>query len=46
MDEYFGFDLQQRKTLERLLASGDSGLAALAAAVTDLTERVKVLEDA
>lgn len=34
MSQYFPFDTSQAKTLERLLASGDSGLAALAATVT------------
>lgn len=33
---YFGFDLTQAKTLERLMASDDSGLAALATSITNL----------
>lgn len=43
-DDLFGFNTTQKKTLERLLASDDAGLAALAAAVADLTERVEALE--
>lgn len=34
--QYFGFDIQQEKTLRRLLESGDEGLAALALSVTNL----------
>lgn len=35
-DRYFGFDLTQRQTLERLMASDDAGLAALATSITNL----------
>ena len=35
-DRYFGFDTTQRQTLERLMASDDAGLAALATSVTNL----------
>lgn len=34
--KYFGFDLQQAKTLERLMSSGDGGLAALAQSIVNL----------
>ena len=33
---YFGFNTTQAKTLERLMNSGDAGLAALATSVTNL----------
>lgn len=44
--EFFGFNTTQAKTLDRLLKSDDAGLAALAAAITDLTDRVEALEAA
>lgn len=44
--EFFGFNTTQAKTLDRLLKSDDSGLAALAAAIADLTARVEALESA
>lgn len=34
--EYFGFNTTQTKTLERLMASDDAGLAALATSITNL----------
>lgn len=34
--EYFGFDTTQAKTLERLMASDDAGLSALATSITNL----------
>lgn len=34
--EFFGFNTTQAKTLERLMASDDSGLSALATSVTNL----------
>lgn len=34
--EFFGFNTTQAKTLERLMASDDAGLAALATSVTNL----------
>lgn len=34
--DYFGFNTTQAKTLERLMASDDAGLAALATSVTNL----------
>ena len=34
--QYFGFNTTQAKTLERLMNSGDSGLAALATSITNL----------
>lgn len=34
--EYFGFDTTQARTLERLMASDDAGLSALATSVTNL----------
>ena len=34
--QYFGFNTTQAKTLERLMNSGDSGLAALATSITTL----------
>lgn len=34
--EYFGFNTTQAKTLERLMNSGDAGLAALATSITNL----------
>lgn len=34
--EYFGFNTTQAKTLERLMASDDAGLAALATSVSNL----------
>lgn len=36
MSEYFPFDTAQAKTLQRLMASSDAGLAALATSVTNL----------
>lgn len=35
-DTYFGFNTTQAKTLERLMASDDAGLAALATSITNL----------
>lgn len=35
-DRFFGFNTTQKQTLERLLASDDAGLAALALSVTNL----------
>ena len=35
-DTMFGFDLIQRQTLERLMASDDAGLSALATSITNL----------
>ena len=34
--DYFGFNTTQAKTLERLMASDDAGLSALASSVTAL----------
>jgi hypothetical protein len=34
--EYFGFNTTQAKTLERLMASDDAGLSALATSITNL----------
>lgn len=34
--QFFGFNTTQAKTLERLMASDDAGLAALASAVANL----------
>lgn len=34
--DYFGFNTTQAKTLERLMASDDAGLAALATSITNL----------
>lgn len=34
--EYFGFNTTQSKTLERLMASDDAGLSALATSITNL----------
>lgn len=34
--EFFGFNTTQAKTLERLMASDDAGLSALATSVTNL----------
>ena len=34
--EFFGFNTTQAKTLERLMASDDAGLAALATSITNL----------
>lgn len=39
-DTMFGFNTTQKKTLERLLASDDAGLAALAQGVSDLEDAV------
>lgn len=36
MSEYFPFDTAQAKTLQRLLASDDAGLSALATSITNL----------
>ena len=44
--EFFGFNTTQAKTLERLMKSDDAGLAALASAIEDLTNRVEALESA
>lgn len=35
-ETYFGFDTTQKKTLERLMASDDTGLSALATSVANL----------
>lgn len=35
-ETYFGFDTTQKKTLERLMASDDAGLSALATSVANL----------
>lgn len=35
-ETYFGFDITQKKTLERLMASDDAGLSALATSVANL----------
>lgn len=47
-DKWFGFDLIQRKTLEKLLAGvagvDPAALVALQEAVDDLTDRVEALE--
>lgn len=34
--DYFGFNTTQAKTLQRLMASDDAGLAALAASISNL----------
>lgn len=34
--EFFGFNTTQAKTLERLMASDDAGLSALATSITNL----------
>ena len=34
--DFFGFNTTQAKTLERLMASDDAGLSALAASITNL----------
>ena len=44
--EFFGFNTTQAKTLDRLMNSDDAGLAALANAIADLTDRVEALEAA
>lgn len=36
VDTMFGFNTTQKKTLERLMASDDAGLAALATSITNL----------
>lgn len=47
-DVFFGFDLVQRKTLEKLLAevagSDSAALAALQQQIDDLEDRVEALE--
>lgn len=46
-DRYFGFDLIQRKTLQKLLEEmGGVDVAALQAQIAALTARVAALEDA
>lgn len=35
-DTYFGFDTTQAQTLQRLMASDDAGLAALATSISNL----------
>jgi hypothetical protein len=41
--EFFGFSITQAKTLERLMGSDDSGLAALATSITNLNAWAAVL---
>lgn len=48
-DKFFGFDLIQRKTLQKLLAEAGTDPAALEAlqdAIDDLADRVEALENA
>lgn len=49
-DRFFGFDLEQRKTLAKLLlevqGADTATLAAIQAAIADLEDRIEILENA